>query len=226
MRGLAGAAMLMVLAASAPAGAQEASNRYPACRTAEPNGRIADVCGVVDEIYERLGGRDSSRHPRRYGELQNALAMALLVIGDTGDEAALRDCIAAGRAAAEYYSRARTPTRWAAIQIHIAGAMIGLAEAGDEGALQESVPTLLAAIEAIERAVQPALWAGAHSTLASAYIVQSRNGEDREALQAAIGALQSALEIYHRPVFAEERARTEARLTELLRALSEEHNES
>ncbi len=224
-------ALLLVAAISvtqAQAQEQRPSDRYVACQAAADGGdqRIAEICKLVDEFHERLGARDSARHPRDYAQLQHGLGSALFVIGDLGDDLALRESVAASQRAAEYYTRARTPTRWAAIQLQIGGALISLGDLGDQAALQQAATTLRSAIEATRRSEQPALWASLHSSLASAYVLLSHEGSDRVALQEAIAALQAALEIYRRPVYAEERARTEARLAELLRALAEDQGDT
>lgn len=220
--------IMMMAGATAWAQEQRPSDRYGACRAAAGGGdrRIAEICELVDAIHERLDVRDSERHPRNYAQLQDALGSALFAIGDLGDELALRESVVASRLAAEYYERAGARTRWAAIQLQIGGALITLGDLGDQTALQEAVPTLRAAIEAIRRSEQPALWASLQTSLASAYVLLSRDGSDRAALQDAIVALQAALEIYRRPVYAEERARAEARLAELLQALAADQDDT
>lgn len=214
--------------ASAPAAqAQGAAERYALCRDAAATGeeRIADLCAAADDVLARMTVYDAVRHPQRHAQLQYALATALFAIGDAGDDAAARDSIVAARAAAAHWTRERTPTRWAAIQMQIAGALMGLGERGDEAAVAEVAPVAEAAAAAIRRSAQPELWASAQWTLANAYILQSR-GVDREKLQLAAQALQAALEIYRRPVFAERRARAEARLAQVLRALNGDGLES
>ena len=196
------------------------SARYQGCRAAEDvDRRLEGICETIDEIHRRL---DAARgQPRRRADIQYAHAMALLTIGDLGDDLALRDCIEASRDSATFYTRQRAPTRWAVLQLNIGNAMIALASREDEPARNESVPTVIAAIEAIDRAAQPDLWASAHETLADAYIVQGR-GADPHALRQAATALRSALEVYRRPSFADRRERAQRRLEEIYRALGEE----
>ncbi|MEZ5996962.1 MAG: hypothetical protein R3C25_14550 [Hyphomonadaceae bacterium] len=201
--------------------AQTASERYGACQAAANGGdrRIDEICDLVDDLNGQLRSYDGARHPRRFADLQQALGTALLVIGDLGDERALRDSISAEEFAARHYSRERAPSRWAGIQLNIAGALVTLGDMEDPTAPQEAVPLLLAAIDAIRSNEQPVLWASLQSTLATAYVQTSDNGRDADALRNAIGALQAALQVYRRPSFTEERARTQARLEELLSAL-------
>ncbi|MGQ0531978.1 MAG: hypothetical protein ACT4OF_04695 [Caulobacteraceae bacterium] len=203
--------------------AQEArpSSRYIGCRAAEDvDRRLHEICEVIDSIHSRL---EAARgQPRRIAELQNARAMALMVILDTGDELAARDCIEASRASAEFYTRARTPTRWAALQLNVGSSLTALGAMGDQAALQEAVPVVAAAIEAIRRSRQPELWAYAHEALASAHLMRARAGNQEQEFRQAAAALRSALEIYRRPSFAEKRARAEQRLAEIYRALGEE----
>lgn len=218
---LAIAAGAAVLAFGAPAAAQEASARYAVCSGADA--RIAEICGIVDDIHARLGRLRAGAHLQRWGELHYALGMALFAVGSAGDESALRDSVAASRVAAEYFTRERTPTRWAAIQTHIAGALTELGERGDEAALREAVATYHAAIDAIVRAQQPELWASAQYSLGGAYALLARY-DGRDALLEAAAALRASLEIYRRPVFAEQRARAEALLADVLAALSDEQS--
>jgi hypothetical protein len=218
------AAMFVFAAMPGSASAQEEppSARYIGCRAAEDvDRRLHEICEIVDDIHQRL--RAARGRPRRQGELEYAHAMALLVIGDTGDELAMRDCVEASRRSAEYYTRRRTPTRWAVLQLNIGQALTFLGGRGDETALSEAVSTIEAAIEAIRRDHQPELWASAHETLANTHVVRA-NGRDRQALRQAAAALQAALEIYRRPAFAERRARAEQRLAEIYRALGEDQD--
>jgi hypothetical protein len=218
--------LLAILGAAAllagPSEAQETSHasRYIACRAADGvDHRLSEVCEVVDTIPSRL--EDARGHPRRLADLQYAHAMALLVLGDTGDDVAMRDCIEVSRASAEFYTRARAPTRWAVLQVNVGQALIALAERGDQAAASEAVEVLRAAADAVPRAQQPEFWAHAHETLADAYITQGR-GADHGSLRSAAAELQLALEIYRRPRFAERRARVEERLAEIYRVLGDE----
>jgi hypothetical protein len=108
-------ALFVILAAialrAAPARADELShaNRYIACRAADGvDHRLSEICQVVDTIPSRL--HDARGHPRRIADLQYANAMALLVLGDTGDDVAMRDCIEASRASANDTTRTTTTT--------------------------------------------------------------------------------------------------------------------
>jgi hypothetical protein len=213
---------VLALAFASGAGAQEErpSMRYVGCRAADGvDRRLHEICEVVDSIHSRR--EDAAGNSRRLAELRQAHALALIVLGEMGDDLAWRDCIEASREAQVFFNRTRTPTRWALFQVNIGYAQTALGQNGDEAAANEAAPTLLAAIEAIRRDQQPEFWANAHMKLSSAYLVQGR-GRDPEALRHAAAALRSALEIYRRPQFAEERARAEARLAEIYHALGEE----
>ena len=200
------------------------SSRYTGCRAAEGvDRRLHEICEVIDSIHSRL---EAARgQPRRIAELQNAHAMALMVIADTGDEVAARDCIVASRASAEFYTPGRTPTRWAALQLNVGGSLITLGARGDLAALDEAVGVIQTAIDAIRRPQQPELWAYAHEVLARAHVVRAGAGDEEELRQAA-AALRSAMEIYRRPSFAEKRTRVEQRLAEIYRALGEEPDQT
>lgn len=205
------------------AAAQEesASTRYMGCRAAGDgvDQRLSEICELVDEIHSRLG--NARGQPRRQGELNYALSMALLTIGDTGDEVAMRDVIEASRRSADYYARDRSATYWAILQSNIGNAQMFLAQRGDEAARQEAVATFTSAIEVVRRERQQEFWASLHYNLANAHIVRGR-GSDPAELRLAATALQSALEIYRGPRYPEERARAERRLAEIYRALGQE----
>jgi ADP-ribose pyrophosphatase YjhB (NUDIX family) len=210
---------VIALAGVAAAQEQRPSMRYVGCRAADGvDRRLHEIC-EVDSIHSRLA--DAGGNARRQAELQQAHSLALIVLGEMGDELAWRDCIEASRAAQVFFNRTRTPTRWALFQVNIGYAQSALGGGGDEAAANEAPATLLAAIEAIRRDQQPEFWASAHMKLSYAYMVQGR-GRDPEALRNAAGAIRSALEIYRRAQFAEERARAEARLAEVYRMLGEE----
>ena len=221
MRGLAAIAFLTMACAGVAAAQEERpSLRYVGCRAADGvDRRLHEICEVVDNIHSRL--EDAGGNARRQAELQQAHSLALIVLGEMGDDQAWRDCIEASREAQVFFNRTRTPTRWALFQVNIGYAQMALGNNGDETAANEAPPTLLAAIEAIRRDQQPEFWANAQMKLASAYIVLGR-GRDPEALRNAAVAVRSALEIYRRAQFAEERARAEQRLAEIYRALGEE----
>jgi hypothetical protein len=208
---------------SAPAWAQPqlAQERYSACQAAaaEADNRIVEVCALVDEIHARLATRNAS-HRRRVAQLNHALATALFVIGDRGDDLALADSIDVARAAAQFYDDRRTRVRWAGLQLQIAGALNQLARHGGAGRAQEAAEVARAAIAVVPRAQQPDLWAALHVARAHALMRLGEDG-DRASLVEAAASLRSALEIYHRPSFAEDRRVIEQNLERVLRALGD-----
>ncbi len=222
MRALVAFIVAAYAAHAAPVLAQEErhSGRYLGCRAAEGvDHRLHEICQVVDTMPTRL--EDARGHPRRTADLHYANAMALLVLGDVGDDVAMRDCIEASRASQDYYSRARSPTRWALLQVNVGQALIALADRGDAAAGAEAVGVLREAADAVSRTRQPEFWAHAHETLADAYLLQGRGG-DEQALRNAAAELRLSLEIYRRPRFADRRERVERLLANIYRALGQE----
>lgn len=205
-----------------PAVAQTpALERYPACQhaAAVEDRRIVEICEAVDDLHERLAAYNSA-HQRRVAELNFALSTALYAIGVRNDDLALEDAIAAARVAAAHYDSDRTRVRWAGAQLHIAGALNARARRGGAAYAREAAEVSRAAIAAIPRAQQPDLWAALHMALAHALMRIGQDG-DRASLADAFTVIQSALEIYRAPRFADERARAEADLAWVQRALGE-----
>jgi hypothetical protein len=215
------AAMLLVAASAGTAFAQEErpSNRYMGCRAAEGvDQRLSDICSTIDEIHRRLD--DARGQSRRIAEIQYAHSVALLGIGDLGDEQAYRDCIEVARESQAFYRRSRFPTRWGVLQYYVAQSAIALAELGDETMRNDAPQLAREAVDAVDRSTQSEFWAATQVVLADAYLVNGRG--DPQSIQRAIEALQAAMEIYIQPTHAERRARVEQRLAELYRAIGRE----
>lgn len=222
-RGLAAsivALAVMGLATPTQAQTQTAMERYRACHdaSAADDERIVEICVLVDDIYRRLAAHNSA-HQRRVAHLNNALAQALLVIGERGDSLALEDSIVVARQAAQYFDSIGARVRWAGLQLQVAGALNLLSRDNVERA-REAVEVSRAALAAAPRGEQPDLWAALHMARAHALMRISQDG-DRASLVDAFAAIQSALEIYRAPRFADERARAEADLAWVQRGLGQ-----
>lgn len=211
---------------AAPAFAQEArpSDRYETCRAAEDaDARLSGICATVDDLYEGLDLYDEARHGPQYAEIQYLLGSALYALGYSGDAPALRDSIAASQASLRHYGQGRTPTRWGAVQLNIANAYFGLHNAGDAAAADNAVTAVHASLTAIQRSRQPELWAMAQRMLGDGYSIQAHQTQDQAQQQAkfnqALEAYRASLEIYRRARYAEQRARVEARIADVLQAL-------
>ncbi|MBL8545513.1 MAG: hypothetical protein JNL81_03570 [Hyphomonadaceae bacterium] len=222
---LPGCALVVGLLAAPAALAQEAgpaAERYMACRAAGDgvDQRLHEICELIDDNNRMLP--DAASQPRRQAELRQSQATALLILGDTGDELAMRDSIAMARLAARYYDRDNTRPRWAGLQSMIGQAQTYLGSRGDLEARAAAPETLARAVATIRRDRQPDLWVSLQMALASAYVVRSQGDPDE--LRLAAAALQSALEVLRGPRYAERRARAEQRLADIYRALGEEPN--
>lgn len=217
-------ALIAIFLAAPMAFAQEgelAATRYMGCRAASDgvDQRLHEICELIDEINGLMPG--ARGQPRRLAQLRQSHASALFIIGDTGDDVAMRDAIVVARLCAEHYDREHTPSRWAALQSTIGQAQTYLGYRGDAEARQAAPETLSAAIAAIRRDRQPDLWASLQVSLANAYIGRGV-GSDPDDLRRAAAALQASLEIYRGPRYAERRPGVERRLAEVYRALGEE----
>jgi Tetratricopeptide repeat len=74
------------------------------------------------------------------------LGNALTILGERGDEGALRRAVAAFEVALEELTRERTPLAWAQTQTNLGNALRALGRRGDEGALRRAVAAYEAAL--------------------------------------------------------------------------------
>lgn len=207
---------------AAPAFAQDArpSDRYDTCRAAEDaDARLSGICATVDDLYEAVDLYDEARHGPQFAEIHYLLGSALYALGYSGDGPALRDSIAASQASLRHYGQGRTPTRWGAVQLNIANAYFALHNAGEVSAADNAVTAIQASLTAIQRSRQPELWATAQRMLGDGYFIQGQRSQDQAKLNQALEAYRASLEIYRRARYAEQRARVEGRVAEVLEAL-------
>jgi Asp-tRNA(Asn)/Glu-tRNA(Gln) amidotransferase A subunit family amidase len=116
---------------------------------------------------------------------QNNLGNALRVLGDRGDDEALRRAVAAFEAALDERTRERTPLDWAATQNNLGNALAVLGQRGDDEALRRAVAAYEAALEERTRERAPLAWAATQNNLGNPLQVLGKRGDD-EALRRAV----------------------------------------
>jgi Asp-tRNA(Asn)/Glu-tRNA(Gln) amidotransferase A subunit family amidase len=114
----------------------------------------------------RSGHRE--RAPLDWAETQNNLGGALRVLGERGDDDALRRAVAAYEAALEERTRERAPLDWATTQSNLGTALRVLGERGDDQALRRAVTAFEAALSEVSRRNAPAYVAAIERNLARA----------------------------------------------------------
>ena len=90
---------------------------------------------------------------------QMNLGLALLRLGERGDDAALVRAVSALEAALEEFTRERAPTQWALTQMNLGVALLRFGERGDDAALSRAVSVFEAALEEFTRERAPTQWA-------------------------------------------------------------------
>ena len=158
---------------------------------AEP-ASLGEAVRLYREVALPLAPRRA--RPVDWASTQNNLGNALSVLGERGNEAALREAIAAYRAALEVRTRATTPADWATTQNNLGIVLSVLGERGDHAALREAIAAYRAALEVHTRAAAPADWAMTQNNLGNALLTLGERGDDT-ALRDAIAAYRAALEV-------------------------------
>jgi tetratricopeptide (TPR) repeat protein len=159
--------------------------------------------------------------PADWAATQFGLGAALRTLGELGDEAALRDAVAALRAALDVYTRATAPGEWAMTQNDLGSALRVLGQRGDEVALREAISAHRAALEVFSQAASPVLWAQTQNDLAATLSVLGQQQGDEAAMREAVAAFHAALEIFTRAGASAEWAMTQNNLGNALRWLGQ-----
>lgn len=127
--------------------------------------------------------------------LENSLGNALTNLGANGiNSQALRDGIAAYRAALEVRTRAAAPDDWAATQNNLGTALLMYGSRGDDASLRDAIAAFRSALEVFTRAAEPGEWALTQHNLGIALHMRAEFGDDAS-LPDAIAAFYAALEV-------------------------------
>lgn len=156
------------------------------------NDALREAVAILDGPCSELAHRDDN--PIGWALTRMNLGVVLLRLGERGDDAALKQGVAAFRAALEVMTRDRDPAGWAQVQGNLSGALLRLGERGDAAALAQSVVAIRAAQEVMTRERYPAGWAMAQSNLGLALMRLGEWGDD-EALAQSVVVLKGALEL-------------------------------
>ena len=130
-----------------------------------------------------------------WARTQDDLGVALEVLGDRGDDQALKDSIAAEHAALEVWTRSAQPSDWAKAQNHLGTALTDLGTRGDNTALHEAVAAQQAALQVEARDRDPGDWAMTQRGLGDALMRLGEQGDD-QALKDSISAFRAALGVF------------------------------
>ena len=138
-----------------------------------------------------------STHASDWAQTQSYLANAHSVLGELGDDQAMRDAAIAHRAALEVFTRQSAPARWASMQNDLGVTLKVLGGRGDDQALREAIAAFRAALEVRTRQSAPTQWAATQINLGSALQILGQRG-DTQALRDAIASYDGALEVFTR----------------------------
>src|SRR5579863_6595170 len=135
--------------------------------------------------------------PVDWAKTENGLGVALRVLGERGDDAALHDAVAAFHAALEVDTRDRDPAVWATDQQSLATALWRLGERSDDQALRDAVAAYRAALEVDTRERDPEHWARDMNNLGNP--LRELGGRcDTAALRDAVATYRAVLEVWTR----------------------------
>jgi hypothetical protein len=132
--------------------------------------------------------------PERWAVTQTSLGLALQVLGERGDDAALARSVQAFEAALTVLTREREPQGWAEATNNLGLALLTLGERGDDAALSRSVEAFQAAQLVMTRERDPVGWEAAQTNLGLALLQLGERG-DAAALTQSIAAFEAALTI-------------------------------
>jgi tetratricopeptide (TPR) repeat protein len=150
---------------------------------------------LADRLKRALEDRALDLDPGQRAGLWHSLGVALAQIGEQrGDDDALREAVAAYRAALEEYTRERVPLDWAMTQNNLGNALAILgARRGRDAALREAVDAYRAALEVYTRERAPMQWAMTQNNLGNALAILGMRSADA-ALCEAVAAYRAALQ--------------------------------
>jgi hypothetical protein len=143
---------------------------------------------------EALPRAPRATRPLAWAAIQNDLGLALAALGERGDDAALREAVAAYRAALEERTRERVPLDWATTQNNLGIVLRTLGARGDDAALREAVAAFRAALEERTRERVPLQWATIQNNLALALWAQAERTRQCAPITEALAAIDGAIE--------------------------------
>ena len=152
---------------------------------------------AIAAYREALEQRTRDCVPLKWAATQNNLGNALRVLGERGDDDALKDAISAYREALKEYARDHLPLEWAATQNNLGIALLTLGDRGDDAALTDAIAAFREALEERTRDRVPLDWAMTQNNLGNALRVLGKRG-DGAALKDAIVAYREALKEWSR----------------------------
>jgi len=165
------------------------------------------------------------RAPLDWATMQNNLGNTYFVLGERGNDVALRRAVAAYEKALGERTRERTPLDWAATQNNLGTALSAQGERGDDFALHQAVRAYEAALEEYTRERAPLDWAMTKSNLGATLRVLGERGDDA-ALGRAVEACEAALGEYTRERAPLNWGRTQTNLGAALSVLGERGDEA
>jgi hypothetical protein len=188
-------------------------------------GELFNDMGALHEAFRvyrdaALPLASRGERPDARASIQNDMGIALLRLGERGDDQALHDAVAAFRAALEVQTRTHDPANWARDQNNLGDALRVLGERGDNQALRDAAVALRAALEVNTRVRAPGDWAMAQNNLGNVLEILGERGDD-QALRQAIAAFRAALEVDTPENDAEAWARDQNNLGNALEVLGE-----
>lgn len=174
------------------------------------------------EVYRQralpLVSRES--RPADWVATQNNLAIALGLLGQRGDVAALSESIVAHRNVLQIVTSTSSPDAWATAQNNLGASLLVLGERGDDEALAGAITAFRAALQVRTRQAWPSEWAQLQNNLGNALGELADRG-DRAALAESISAYQAALTVRTRESTPFEWANTQNNLAGALYRLGE-----
>lgn len=152
----------------------------------------------VNSYHQALNEVSLDRAPLEWAMIQNNLGNTLRNLATYEDRSNnTREAIAAYHQALKVYVRERLPLDWAMTQMNLGTALADLAEleSGTE-LLHEAIVAYLLALEERTRPRMPLKWAQTKENLACAHFAWFRKTGELAQLDAALEAVDGALEVY------------------------------
>ena len=185
-------------------------------------GALQAAVDLYRTIVLPLAPRDV--RPEDWALTQASLGIALLTMGERGNNAALVASVEAFQSVLEVLTRERDQVGWANAQMNLGNVLRVIGESGNDVALAESFAAYRSALEVMTRERTPQDWARTQVNLGNALLVKGERG-DVAALVASVAAFRSALEVITRERTPQDWARTQVNLGNALRVMGEREDD-
>ncbi len=156
------------------------------------------LAGSVVDLEDALRIIGPSLFPHDWALINDRLGLALYRLDfDNGDTETLEQAMQAFKNALTVYDKQKTPNEWAEAMGHFGQLALVLGrEKRSASALLKAVEACNAVVSVRDRKAMPLHWASAQNNLGSALFLYGRVASDREALEGARTAFETARGVY------------------------------